>query len=77
MLGITRIFDGDKLYTISPDDEEVTISSQNPEDETTITPNKMLYFYEEDIILKWEVLDTLVIQTSEKNTICQVDSNGF
>ena len=47
MLGITRIFDGDKLYTISPDDEEITISSQNPEDETTITPNKMLYFYEE------------------------------
>mgnify|MGYP001241133857 FL=1 len=47
MLGITRIFDGDKLYTISPDDEEVTVSSQNPEDETTITPNKMLYFYEE------------------------------
>ena len=47
MLGITRIFDGDKLYTISPDDEEVTISSQNPEDETTITPNKMLYFYED------------------------------
>lgn len=47
MLGITRIFDGDKLYSISPDDEEVTISGQNPEDETTITPNKMLYFYEE------------------------------
>ena len=47
MLGITRIFDGNKLYTISPDDEEVTISSQNPEDETTITPNKMLYFYED------------------------------
>lgn len=47
MLGITRIFDGNKLYSISPDDEEVTISSQDPEDETTITPNKMLYFYEE------------------------------
>ena len=47
MLGVTRIFDGNKLYSISPDDEEVTISSQDPEDETTITPNKMLYFYEE------------------------------
>ena len=47
MLGVTRIFDGSKLYSISPDDEEVTISSQDPEDETTITPNKMLYFYEE------------------------------
>lgn len=47
MLGVTRIFDGNKLYSISPDDEEVTISAQDPEDETTITPNKMLYFYEE------------------------------
>ena len=47
MLGVTRIFDGIKLYSISPDDEEVTISGQDPEDETTITPNKMLYFYEE------------------------------
>ena len=47
MLGVTRIFDGNRLYSISPDDEEVTISSQDPEDETTITPNKMLYFYEE------------------------------
>ena len=47
MLGVTRIFDGNKLYSISPDDQEVTISSQDPEDETTITPNKMLYFYEE------------------------------
>ena len=47
MLDVTRIFDGDKLYTISPDDEEVTISTQNPDDESTITPNKMLYFYEE------------------------------
>ena len=46
MLGVTRIFDGKKLYSISPDDEEVTISTQNPEDEATITPNKMLYFYE-------------------------------
>ena len=27
MLGVTRIFDGDKLYSISPDDEEVTASS--------------------------------------------------
>ena len=29
ILGITRIFDGKILYTISPEDEEVTISSEN------------------------------------------------
>jgi len=46
ILGITRVFDGVKLYSISPEDEEVTISSENSEDESTITPSKMLSFYE-------------------------------
>jgi len=56
MLGVTRIFDGDKLYTISPDDEEVTISTQNPDDESTITPNKMLYFYEEGYNFEMDIV---------------------
>ena len=43
--GVTRIFDGKTLYTISPEDEEVTISSENSEDENTITPSKILSFY--------------------------------
>ncbi len=47
VLGITRIFDGKTLYSISPEDEEVTISSDNTEDENTITPSKMLSFYKE------------------------------
>ncbi len=46
ILGITRIFDGTKLYNISPEDEEVTISTENAEDDNTITPSKMLSFYE-------------------------------
>jgi len=47
ILGVTRIFDGKTLYTISPEDEEVTISSNNTEDENTITPSKMLSFYKD------------------------------
>ncbi|WMI70196.1 outer membrane lipoprotein carrier protein LolA [Mangrovimonas sp. YM274] len=47
ILGATRIYDGKTLYTISPDDEEVTISSNNTEDEDTITPSQMLSFYED------------------------------
>ena len=56
MLGVTRIFDWEKLYTISPDDEEVTISTQNPDDESTITPNKMLYFYEEGYNFEMDIV---------------------
>lgn len=47
ILGVTRLFDGEKLYTISPEDEEVTISSDNTEDENTITPSKMMSFYKD------------------------------
>ena len=46
ILGITRIYDGKTLYSISPEDEEVTISSENTKDENTITPSEMLSFYE-------------------------------
>lgn len=46
ILGVTRIFDGSTLYTISPEDEEVTISSNNTDDDSSITPNAMLSFYE-------------------------------
>ena len=43
-MGVTKIFDGKKSYTIVPEDEEVTISSVNENDENAITPSKMLTF---------------------------------
>jgi outer membrane lipoprotein-sorting protein len=47
ILGITRLFDGKTTYSISPEDEEVTISSENEDDNDAITPSKMLSFYED------------------------------
>ncbi|MCB0381752.1 MAG: outer membrane lipoprotein carrier protein LolA [Psychroserpens sp.] len=59
ILGITRIYDGKTLYTISPEDEEVTISSENTEDETTITPSKMLSFYKEGYTYKMDIVQNV------------------
>ena len=47
IMGTTRIFDGKKLYTIVPENEEITISTHNPEDEGNISPSKMLTFYKD------------------------------
>ena len=44
-MGVTKIFDGRKSYTIVPEDEEVTISSINESDDNAITPSKMLTFF--------------------------------
>lgn len=55
ILGITRIFDGSKLYSISPEDEEVSISKEDG-DEATITPSKMLSFYEDGFSYKMDIV---------------------
>ena len=44
-MGVTKVFDGKKSYTIVPEDEEVTISSVNENDDSAVTPSKMLTFF--------------------------------
>jgi outer membrane lipoprotein-sorting protein len=44
-MGITKIFDGKKSYTINPEDEEVTISKVDESDTNAITPSKLLTFF--------------------------------
>lgn len=55
MLGTTRIFDGKNIYTIVPEDEEVTISAYNGNDDKEITPSKMLTFYEKGYTYKMDI----------------------
>lgn len=59
ILGIKRLFDGQSLYNISPEDEEVTISSFNSGDDNTITPSKMLTFYEKGYNYKMDIIQNI------------------
>ena len=54
-MGVTKIFDGKKIYTIIPEDEEVTISSANDDDEKSITPSKMLTFFNSGYKYTWDI----------------------
>jgi len=44
-MGVTKIFDGKKNYTIIPEDEEITISKIDENDNGAVTPSKMLTFF--------------------------------
>ena len=55
ILGVQRLFDGETLYTISPEDEEVTISKDNSEDYNTISPSALLTFYERGYNYKLDI----------------------
>ena len=74
--GITRIFDGKTLYNISPEDEEVTISSENTEDESTITPSKMLSFYKEGYNYEMDIVQSVNGRKIQYVKLIPIDSNS-
>ena len=76
VLGVKRIFDGKTLYTISPEDEEVTISSDNSEDENTITPSKMLSFYEDGYTYKMDIIQTIRGRKIQFVKLSPIDTNS-
>lgn len=76
ILGVTRIFDGTTLYTINPEDEEVTISKDNSEDESTITPSKMLSFYKEGYTYKMDIVQNVNGRKIQYVKLTPIDSNA-
>jgi len=55
LLGVIRLHDGKKLYTINSEDEEVTISTaSDEEDEESVTPSEMLTFFQEGYTYIWD-----------------------
>lgn len=76
LMGSTQIFDGKKLYTISPADEQVTISSQNPGDDGAITPSKMLTFFNEGYTYKWDITQNAGGREIQYIKLTPMDSNS-
>jgi outer membrane lipoprotein-sorting protein len=58
-MGVTKIFDGKKVYTIVPEDEEITIANVDANDENAITPNKMLTFFNTGYKYSWDILQNV------------------
>ncbi|TGD59478.1 LolA family protein [Flavobacterium humi] len=54
-LGVTKMCDGKKLYTISAEDEEISISSVGKNEEDTDTPAKMLTFFNKGFKYAWDI----------------------
>lgn len=58
LFGAQQLFDGNKVHTIVPENEEVTIESKS-EDENGLTPSKMLTFYKEGYTYSWDILQNV------------------
>lgn len=76
ILGVTRIYDGKTLYTVNPEDEEVTISKNNTEDENTITPSKMLSFYKEGYTYGMDIVQNINGRKIQYVKLTPIDNNS-
>lgn len=76
MTGITRMFDGKYIYTINPEDEEVTISGYTSEDEKEITPSKLLTFYEKGYTYKMDITQTVKGRKIQYVKLIPIDSKA-
>jgi outer membrane lipoprotein-sorting protein len=76
IMGTTRIFDGKKIYTIIPEDEEINISTYDPQDDQSITPSKMLTFYNEGYNYKWDITQDIKGRKIQYIKLTPIDSNA-
>lgn len=76
LMGTTQIFDGTNVYTIVPEDEEITISAINDQDEDAITPSRMLSFFNEGYTQKMDISQNVKGRTIQYVKLTPIDSNS-
>jgi outer membrane lipoprotein-sorting protein len=54
-LDAIQLFDGVALYTIVPENEEITITQADHEEDFGINPNELLRFYKEGYDYHWDI----------------------
>ena len=73
--GATQLFDGKKVYTIVPENEEVTIEDKSDDDDS-LTPSKMLTFYRQGHDYKWDVLQNINGRKIQYVKLIPMDTNS-
>lgn len=76
LMGTTQMFDGEKIYTIIPEDEEINISNYSPEDSNSITPSKMFTFYEDGYNYEWDKAQNVKGRTIQYIKLTPKDSDA-
>ena len=75
IFGTQQLYDGSKVYTVVPENEEVTIENKS-EDENALTPSKMLTFYKEGYTYTWDILQNLQGRKIQYVKLVPMDTNA-
>ena len=54
-LEVIQLFDGNKIYTIVPENKEITVSDPEENEAISVNPSQLLNFYEEGYGYEWDI----------------------
>ena len=74
-LGAEQLFDGEKTYTIVPENEEITITSVEETEDIGINPSKLLYFYKEGYSFQWDIKQNVMGRTIQFIKLIPTEEN--
>ena len=74
LFGTKQLYDGNMVYTIIPENEEVMIEAK-ADNENTFTPTKMLTFYKEGHTYGWDILQNVQGRKIQYVKLIPIDSN--
>jgi len=71
VMGISQMYDGKKLYTVSREDKEVTISNPAADSDDLLTPTKVLKMYKSGYTISLEKSATV---SGKKNPVYKTET---
>ena len=74
-LGAEQLYDGEKTYTIVPENEEITIETKDEAEDVGINPSKLLYFYKEGYAFQWDIKQNVMGRNIQFIKLIPMDEN--
>lgn len=74
-MGSKQLYDGKKVYTVVPENEEVTVE-EKVDEKNSITPSKMLTFYREGHTYDWDILQNILGRKIQFVKLTPTDMNS-
>lgn len=75
-LGTNQLYDGKKIYTIIPEDEEVNIADVDEDEDDTLTPSKFFSFYKNGFTYDWSNLKNISGRKIQYVKLNPIDSDS-
>lgn len=76
LMGTTRLFDGKKIYTIIPEDEEINISTYEKGNTNGFSPSEMLIFYQDGYHKEMDITQNVHGRTIQYVKLTPKDKNA-